>query len=141
MRVWTGLSAVVLAFALAACASDEAAAPSAGAAPAPPPPVASASDSGGSVAAPGVSVAPPTPAPPPGDIVVPSGREVPVSPNADTRTVAERMADIRSWDQCVMRAQSVGDSDPTRVQMESPEDLCRRSLGMSNRLAVPASRR
>ena len=139
MRIWTGLSAAVLAFALAACASDDAATPSA-AAPAPPPPIASAAPATGNVAAPGVSVAPPAPAPPPGDIVVPSGREVPISPNADTRTVSERMADIRSWDQCVTRVQSAGDTDPTRPQLESPEELCRRSLGMTNREAVPASR-
>jgi hypothetical protein len=50
------------------------------------------------------------------------------------------MSDIRSWDRCVMQAQSMGDSNPTRVQMDSPEDRCRESLGMSDRLAVPESR-
>jgi hypothetical protein len=136
-----GFSAIVLALALTACASDDAPAPAA-AAPAPPPPIAQsdAPSAGGGVAAPGVSIAPPAPAPPPGDVVVPSGRETPVSPNADQRTVAERAADIRAWDQCVSRAQAMGDSDPNRVQMDSPEDACSRSLGMSSRTAVPASR-
>lgn len=133
------LASAAMALALAACASDgepEAAAP----APPPPASVSEAPAPSGDVAAPGVSVAPPSPPPAPGDIVVPGGPDRQVNPSADPRTQSERMTDIRAWDQCVMRAQSVGDSDPMRPQMESPEELCSRSLGMSNRTAVPDSR-
>jgi len=141
MMLGAGVSAALM---LAACASsDPAPAP---AAPAPPPPpmadVAPA-PAGAGVAAPGVFVPPPTP---PrqnaGDIVVPGGAESPVPPpSGDTRSDSERMRDIRAWDRCVTRAQSMGESDPMRPQMDSPEELCSRSLGMAGRTAVPDSRR
>ncbi len=41
--------------------------------------------------------------------------------------------------ECVMRAQGATESDPNRVQLDTPEDLCRESLGMANRNAIPTS--
>jgi hypothetical protein len=95
------------------------------------------------VAAPNVA-APPPPRPVAerdGDIVVPGvvERQVP-APNGDPRSVAERTADIRAWDRCVTRVQSSYESDPTRPQLDTPEDVCSQSLGMANRNAVPDSR-
>lgn len=135
-------------FLLAACASqapapDAARAPpppNAGA-PAPPAPPAAAADAG---VASGVTLPPEPPRAPPrsGDITVPGGRERPIeSPTGDNRTNSERMADIRAWDRCVMRAQGVGEGDPLRPQMTTPEELCSRQLGMASREAVPDSRR
>ena len=100
-----------------------------------------------SVAAPNVSAPQPSPAPrresaSGGDIVVPGQveRQVP-APDGDPRSVAERAADIRAWDRCVMQVQGAAGGDPTRVQLDSPEEVCRGELGMSNRNAVPNSRR
>lgn len=76
-----------------------------------------------------------------GEIVVPGvvQRQVP-PPNGDPRSVAERAADIRAWDRCVTRVQSAGDGDPTRPQLDTPEEVCSHSLGMASRTAVPDSR-
>lgn len=150
-------AAVVL---LAACGSVQSAGRNAReAAPAPPPPVATQAPAPRqaapppSAAAPGVTVAQPAQpaqsAPEPtqrsgggGDIVVPGQveRQVP-APAGDPRSTAERMADIRAWDRCVMQVQGRGDGDPTRPQLDTPEELCRSELGMASRTAVPASRR
>jgi hypothetical protein len=47
------------------------------------------------------------------------------------------MADIRAWDRCILRAQAqMTDGQPGRLQ-ESPEELCRRALGMAEREAIP----
>lgn len=74
------------------------------------------------------------------EIVVPGQVEVPApTPPGDPRTRAQRMRDIRAWDRCLIRAQAVADSDPTRFQAETPEDYCRESLGMAHRTAVPVS--
>ncbi|MEQ1617690.1 MAG: hypothetical protein ABL883_05025 [Terricaulis sp.] len=75
------------------------------------------------------------------EIVVPgqAGRQVP-PPNGDPRNIIERMEDIRAWDQCVMGEQGAFDGDPMSPRLDTPEDLCRRSLGMSDRDAVPESR-
>ena len=144
-----GRMAAITALVLAGCAS---APPADDAARAPPPPVYRGTDAApapsGPVAAPGVSV---TPAPAPAaahrraggddDIVVPAQREQQVPPpNGDPRTASERMADIRSWDQCVMQLQNASDGDPLRPQLDAPEATCGRQLGMSDRTAVPASR-
>ena len=94
-------------------------------------------------AAPNVA-APPAPPRPSGneEVIVPgtTQRQVPTPPG-DPRSVSERMADIRSWDSCVMRAQGAGSGDPMRPQLESPEEICRRTLGMHGRTAVPDSRK
>ena len=82
--------------------------------------------------------APPAPAGA-GDIVVPGERPGPTPP-ADPRTTRERMRDIRAWDRCVMRAQHATADDPMRPELETPEDICRERLGMSDRLSVPISR-
>ncbi len=75
------------------------------------------------------------------DVVVPGQRERQVQPPAgDPRSNAERMQDIRSWDQCVMRVQSAAEANPMRPQLETPEDYCRQSLGMASRTALPDSR-
>jgi len=75
------------------------------------------------------------------DIVVPGQREQQVlPPNGDPRSNSERMEDIRSWDQCVTRVQAAYERDPMRPQLDSPEEYCSRSLGMSNRNAIPISR-
>lgn len=103
-----------------------------------------------SVAAPQVAV-PTTPAPQQrqqstrsgggNDIVVPGQREQQVQPPAgDPRSMSQRMEDVRAWDRCVMEVQSAFESDPMRPQLDTPEDYCRRSLGMASRLAVPESR-
>jgi hypothetical protein len=140
MRAPIGILALILSIALAACASESSSGNAPAAAAPAPPPVASASPAPtGSVAAPGVSVAPPAPARPSGDVIVP-GPARPINPTSDPRTEAQRMSDIRAWDRCVMQAQSVGDSNPTRPEMSSPEDVCRQSLGMSDRLSVPQMR-
>ncbi|MGE0045030.1 MAG: hypothetical protein AB7J28_13620 [Hyphomonadaceae bacterium] len=81
--------------------------------------------------------------PPPADdgVVVRGQIERPVpAPPGDPRTSAQRMEDIRAWDRCVNHAQNIGDQDPTRYQAESPEELCRRTLGMADREALPATR-
>jgi hypothetical protein len=77
-----------------------------------------------------------------GDIVVPGQveRQVP-APDGDPRSTAERMADIRAWDRCVMQVQGQASADPMRPQLELPEEVCRNELGMANRTAVPARRR
>lgn len=74
-------------------------------------------------------------------VVVPGVRERQVQPpNGDPRSNAERMEDIRAWDQCVMRVQGAAEANPMRPQLDTPEDYCRQSLGMSDRTALPASR-
>jgi hypothetical protein len=74
------------------------------------------------------------------DVIVPGMRERQVpAPDGDPRTAIERMADIHAWDECVTRAQGRG--DPMEAQLESPEEMCTRSLGMASRSAVPDSRR
>ena len=74
-------------------------------------------------------------------VVVPGQRERQVQPpNGDSRSNAERMQDIRAWDQCVVRVQSAYDRDPMRPQLDTPEDYCRESLGMADRSSIPVSR-
>ena len=146
---------------LGACSSFEPAGRNARESAAPPPPVVTAapapqqsaplpvaaSEPEPGVAAPDVSVAPPAPAPQRqsqtgGDIVVPGQVERQVqAPDGDPRSNAERMADIRAWDRCVMRIQGAGGDDPTRPQLDTPEEVCRGELGMASRTAVPNSRR
>lgn len=92
-------------------------------------------------AAPAPQVEPVTTASNDDDIVVPGARERQVQPpNGDPRSNGERMEDIRAWDRCVMRVQGAAEADPMRPQLDTPEDYCRQSLGMSNRTAVPESR-
>lgn len=95
-------------------------------------------------------VAPQVSAPPPprqtaardDEIVVPGQRDTQVPPpNGDPRSRSERVRDIRAWDQCVSAAQAVYEDDPMRPQLDSPEDVCRRQLGMADRDAVPITRR
>jgi hypothetical protein len=75
------------------------------------------------------------------DVVVPGQRERQVRPpNGDPRSNAERMEDVRAWDQCVIRVQAAYDRDPMRPQLDTPEDYCRESLGMADRDSIPASR-
>jgi len=77
-----------------------------------------------------------------GSIVVPGQRDVQVQPpSGDPRSVAERMEDVRAWDQCVTQVQAAFERDPMRPQLDSPEEYCSRTLGMRDRTAVPASRR
>lgn len=74
-------------------------------------------------------------------IVVPGQRETQVRPpNGDPRSNAERMEDIRAWDQCITASQAAFESDPMSPQLDTPEDYCRRSLGMANRTSMPISR-
>lgn len=158
VHVWVRLGVLAGAFALAACAGVTPAGRNAQGREAPlvpPPSAAQTRESPGPatpaelppVAAPNVSVATPA-APAPrrasgeDEIVVPGQvqRQVP-APNGDPRSRTERMEDIRAWDQCVTSAQAAFESDPMRPQLEQPEDLCRTSLGMASRDAVPESRR
>ena len=94
------------------------------------------------VVAPGVAAPPPDrpPATTPDDLVVPGATQLP-PPDGDPRTVAQRREDIARWDRCVMRAQGVAEGDPMRPQLETPEEICRETLGQSSRTSVPASRR
>lgn len=131
---------------LAGCVS----APPDARAPAPPqdtampmePPAATAPSA---AAAPGVSVAAPAPRPEPADdddIIVPGQVERQVLPPlGDPRNRLERREDIRAWDECVSHAQAIFEQDPMAPALETPEDVCSRSLGMESREAVPASRR
>lgn len=137
--------------ALAACASPSNEAPAPSRAPPPdfaspqapsPPPGAAPGVAAPGVVAPGVQAPPaPRPAPPPGDVVVPGQVDRTLPPTGDPRTSSQRAQDIRAWDQCVTRAQGTGDSDPMRPALDSPEDICRQSLGMASRNAVPDFRR
>lgn len=100
----------------------------------------------GPVAAPNVSLPAPAPAraanPDDADVVVRGQVRNQVPPPAgDPRSTSERIQDIRAWDQCVTHAQAIGETDPMRPQLDTPEDVCRTSLGMTSRSAVPASRR
>ncbi|WP_395647126.1 hypothetical protein [Terricaulis sp.] len=95
------------------------------------------------VAAQGVS-APPLPRVrqrPSDEVVVPGVQERQVPPPAgDPRSVSQRMEDINAWDRCVTRMQASFESNPTRPQLETPEEVCSESLGMASRTAVPDSR-
>lgn len=97
------------------------------------------------VAAPDVSVetpAPPAPRSGDDDIVVRGQQDIQVQPpRGDPRSNLERREDVQAWDQCVTRAQAMGERDPTRPQLDSPEDICSRTLGMAGREAVPDFRR
>lgn len=97
------------------------------------------------VAAPNVSVAAasaPQRASGEDEIVVPGQvqRQIP-PPNGDPRSRAERIEDVRAWDQCVTSVQAAFESDPMRPQLQSPEEVCSTSLSMSARDSVPESRR
>jgi len=110
-------------------------------APLPPPPA----ETQGQPVASGATITPaPRPAPRNTDddeIVVESTREGQVPPpEGDPRSNTERMRDIRAWDQCVTRAQGAAESDPMRPALDTPEELCARSLGMADRTSVPDSR-
>lgn len=144
--------------ALAACAGVEPVGRSASRAPAPP-----AAEAPAAPVAPPAQL-PPSAAPPPivaaenvvappatprraprsgeDEIVVPgqTERQVP-APNGDPRNIIERMEDIRAWDRCVIGEQGAFDSDPMSPRLDTPEDVCRNALGMSDRDAVPESRR
>lgn len=139
------VAAVAVLTILAACAAPEG---GMGAERAPPPPGASAPApatgavaSEGAVAAQAGQSAAPRGGSGDDDIVVPGQveRQVP-APQGDPRTNSERMADIRAWDQCVMRGQNAAEGDPLRPQLDNPEETCRTQLGMANRTAVPNSR-
>lgn len=83
-----------------------------------------------------------TPTADPNEVVVRGEVERQSAPPAgDPRSVSERMADVRAWDDCVVRAQNAAGGDPNRPSMDSPEEVCRARLGMSNRNAIPDSRR
>lgn len=140
---------------LAACAGLEPAGrnaarappPPAAAEPAPAPQPATPASAAAPVAAPDIAAPAPAPraqASREGDdeIVIPGQRERQVPPpGGDPRSRAERMEDIRAWDQCVTGVQAAFESDPMRPQMESPEEVCAGSLEMAGRDAVPESRR
>jgi hypothetical protein len=73
----------------------------------------------------------------PNTIRVPGQNEPTPLPPGDPRTGTERMRDIRAWDRCVLRAQAaISEPQPGELQ-ESPEEVCRRALGMRDRLSVP----
>jgi hypothetical protein len=83
----------------------------------------------------------PTPAPPlrQGDVQVQPERTA--TPTGDVRTASERADDIAAWDRCVVRAQGAfenpGAANPVSA---SPEEYCRRRLGMASRTATPQNR-
>lgn len=75
------------------------------------------------------------------EIVIPGQTERQVlPPNGDPRNRIERMEDLRAWDQCVMGEQDAFDGDPMSPRFDTPEDICRRWLGMADRDAVPETR-
>ena len=60
----------------------------------------------------------------------------------DPRTPTEIMNARRAWNRCIARADRIArDSAPSQVAMDSPEELCRRSLGMQGPDDIPASQR
>lgn len=152
MRALAGFAALVV---MSGCAGVESAgrnsrAPAPGQvsepAPEPPPPAQTPPPETG---APGVASGarvtpepPPAPAPEDDEVVVRGQieRQIP-PPEGDPRSTAERMRDVHAWDQCVSQAQAAGEIDPMRPALETPEELCARSLGMADRFAVPISRR
>lgn len=75
------------------------------------------------------------------DVTVPAP-EKPLPRLADPRTPSQRMDDIRAWDKCVLAIQRRGEDEVGRVNpvAESPEEYCRRTLGMPSRTAVPYRR-
>ncbi len=81
-----------------------------------------------------------TPDPQDDEVVVPGQRDRQITPPSDWRSASERMEDLRAWDQCVTRVQAAYERDPMRPQLDSPEQYCARSLGMSDRDAIPISR-
>lgn len=84
---------------------------------------------------------PPRPRSDDDDIVVPGeAREQVRAPDGDFRSREQRNEDIRAWDRCVSSVQAVYERDPMRPQLDSPEDYCSQSLGMSSRDAIPESR-
>jgi hypothetical protein len=143
---WAAAAAIAM---LTACAAFEPAGRNAESAPAPAAPAASAPAEPSPAPAPAAPAAAPqvnapAPAPAParsgGDIVVPGQREVQTPPPGDPRSNAERIEDIRAWDQCVTHVQAAYERDPMRPQLDTPEDYCARTLGMADRTAVPQSR-
>jgi hypothetical protein len=75
------------------------------------------------------------------DIIVPGQAQEQVrAPDGDFRSREQRNEDIRAWDRCVSSVQAVFERDPMRPQLNSPEDYCSQSLGMSDRDAIPESR-
>jgi pyruvate/2-oxoglutarate dehydrogenase complex dihydrolipoamide acyltransferase (E2) component len=135
------IAAALLGFALAACAGGPPPGPAERQAPgaALPPPAAT-------TPAPQPEVVPtPPPAPPAqprsGDIVVPAPPrpETSAPPPRDPRSVAERREDVRAWDRCVLAIQGRSETG-TRPQLESPEEICAKQLGMAGRDAVPLKR-
>jgi len=84
---------------------------------------------------------PPRPRSDDDDIIVPGqAREQVRAPDGDFRSREQRNEDIRAWDRCVSSVQAVFERDPMRPQLNSPEDYCSQSLGMSDRDAIPESR-
>lgn len=63
-------------------------------------------------------------------------------PPGDPRTPAQRAADIRAWDRCVMRVQrqTADDAPPYRPVQSTPEEVCSERLGMAGRDAIPYRR-
>ena len=96
-----------------------------------------------SVAAPSVSVAQQPPAPradDDADVTVQAPARQVQAPRGDPRSVSERREDIQRWDTCVMQVQQTIASDPLEPVLETPEEVCQRQLGQSDRNAVPTSR-
>ena len=105
-------------------------------------PVQSAQTQQPSLAAPSVSVAQP---PPPradddADVTVQAPARQVQAPRGDPRSVSERREDVQRWDTCVMQVQQTIASDPLEPVTETPEEVCQRQLGQSDRNAVPTSR-
>lgn len=93
------------------------------------------------VAAPSVSVAPPPRrADDDADVTVQAPARQVQAPRGDPRSVSERREDVQRWDTCVMQVQQTISSDPLEPVLETPEEVCQRQLGQSDRNAVPTSR-
>jgi len=152
--MWGRIAATAALIALAGCAGVESAGRSASRAPdaaVTAPPAAATAPAPQAAPSPTVQAPAPQASQPPAttasrsgddeEVVVPGIRERQVPPpGGDPRSNAERMEDIRAWDQCVMRVQSAFDRDPMRPQLQSPEEYCSESLGMADRTAIPQSR-
>jgi hypothetical protein len=96
------------------------------------------------VAAQSVAAPPPPPpqqaADPNADVTVQAPARQLEAPRGDPRSVSERREDIQTWDRCVLAVQQTYASDPTEPVLDTPEEVCRRQLGQTNRTAVPTSR-
>lgn len=78
------------------------------------------------------------------DVTVEARQNVEVKPpDGDPRNAQERRRDAATYDRCILRAQRRHSDEPGTANpvADTPEEMCRRALGMTDRDSVPATRR